>query len=106
MNDGTKADGASTHARSENFVTAVEYLFSTWLRLRQLSILYEDEVGRIRADFRRFSVREAGDAWHEVSHNLAETVRRLEQLETAIREQREGISAMLKPTSDDKELPT
>jgi hypothetical protein len=106
MNDGTTADGAPTRAQSENFVTGVDCLFSTWLRLRQLSILYEADAARILADFRRFSVREAADAWREVSHKLAETVRHLEELETAIREQREGIAAMLKQTTNGNESQT
>lgn len=106
MNDGTQAGGASARAQSENFVIAIDGLLSTWLRLRQLSGLYEDETARILAAYRRFSVGEATDAWREVCHQLADTLRRLEQLEAAIREQREGIAAMLKQTTNDQETQT
>jgi hypothetical protein len=103
MTDGTPADGAPTRVELDNCVIAIDCLFSAWLRLGQLARLHDEEAARILADYRDTSVREAAAAWRELPAKLTDTVLRLEQLEAAVREQRDHLAAILKRLVQTKE---
>jgi hypothetical protein len=106
MTQGTPADGAPTRAELDNCVIAIDCLFSTWLRLGQLARLHDEEAARALENYRHLSVREAAAAWREVGATLAATAVRLEELETAVREQRDHLAAILKRMIQPKENQT
>jgi hypothetical protein len=96
MTEGTPADGAPTRVDLDNCVVAIDCLFSAWLRLGQLARLHDEEAARALENYRHLSVREAAAAWREVGTTLAATALRLEELETAVREQRHHLAAIVK----------
>lgn len=103
MTNGIPAGGAHTRVAPEDFIVALDHLFAVWARLAQLSRLHDDEAARILAEYRRFTVREAVDAWREVNRKLTEAVHRLELIENAMRGQRDAVVGALETVAENEE---